>query len=149
MTADTRSAIDTTRELITDAVRVGLRQWAALGIDGKTGVTLEDFLAACIAEALAEHERMVREQVAREIEAAERALAETDPATAESSHRIAARCAGLLEAAQIARGGAPTVWSDAIPPGGRVCAAPMPDLPDGICGMPVESEPCPDHGGGS
>ena len=55
MTADTRSAIDTTRELITEAVCVGLRQWAALGIDGTPGVTLGDFLAVCIAEALAEH----------------------------------------------------------------------------------------------
>ena len=129
MTADTRSAIDTTRELITDAVRVGLRQWAALGIDGKTGVTLEDFLAACIAEALAEHERMVREQVAREIEA--------QTSWWDSRDRDAA--------AQIARGGAPTVWDDSVPPGGRVCAVEV--GPGRICGMPVESEPCPQHGG--
>ncbi|WP_067825892.1 hypothetical protein [Actinomadura kijaniata] len=39
---------------------------------------------------------------------------------------------------------APEVWDDSIPPGGYVCAVPGP-LPDGICGMPVESEPCPDH----
>lgn len=39
----------------------------------------------------------------------------------------------------------PTMWSDAVPPGGQVCAAPMPDRPDGICGMPVESEPCQEH----
>ena len=38
------------------------------------------------------------------------------------------------------------VWSDACAPGGYVCATPDPDRPDGICGMPVESEPCPDHG---
>ena len=93
MTADTRSAIDTTHELITDAVRVGLRQWAALGIDGTPGVTMGDFLAVCIAEALAEHERMVREQVAREIEA--------QTSWWDSRDRDAA--------AQIARGGAPTV----------------------------------------
>lgn len=29
--------------------------------------------------------------------------------------------------------------------GGYVCAEPMTDLPDGICGMPVESEPCDIH----
>lgn len=41
----------------------------------------------------------------------------------------------------------PTIWSDAVPPGGQVCAAPVSDRdqPDGICGMPVESEPCPVH----
>lgn len=39
----------------------------------------------------------------------------------------------------------PTTWSDAVPPGGQVCAVPMPDRPDRICGMPVESEPCPEH----
>jgi hypothetical protein len=38
------------------------------------------------------------------------------------------------------------VWSDAIPPGGYVCAVPQPGNPDGICGYPVESEPCPIHG---
>jgi len=40
---------------------------------------------------------------------------------------------------------APTVWSDAVAPGGEVCAVPMPERPDGICGMPVESEPCREH----
>lgn len=30
--------------------------------------------------------------------------------------------------------------------GGYVCAAPTPGYPDGICGMPTESEPCPEHG---
>ena len=29
--------------------------------------------------------------------------------------------------------------------GGYVCAEPDPGLPDGICGMPVESEPCDIH----
>lgn len=38
------------------------------------------------------------------------------------------------------------VWSDACAPGGYVCAAPDPERPDGICGMPVESEPCNLHG---
>jgi hypothetical protein len=43
-------------------------------------------------------------------------------------------------------GGAPTVWSDAVAPGGLVCAAQAEHMPDGICGWPVESEPCPAHG---
>lgn len=30
--------------------------------------------------------------------------------------------------------------------GGYVCAMPDPDRPDGICGMPTESEPCDQHG---
>lgn len=30
-----------------------------------------------------------------------------------------------------------TIWSDEVPPGGYVCAT---------CGMPAESEPCPEHG---
>nr|DAL14436.1 MAG TPA_asm: Rad50 zinc hook motif [Caudoviricetes sp.] len=29
-------------------------------------------------------------------------------------------------------------WDSTIPPGGFVC---------NLCGTPVESEPCPDHGG--
>lgn len=37
------------------------------------------------------------------------------------------------------------VWSSACAPGGYVCAVPDPDRPDGICGMPVESEPCAEH----
>ncbi|MGI8333429.1 hypothetical protein ACRYCC_26050 [Actinomadura scrupuli] len=40
---------------------------------------------------------------------------------------------------------APTVWDASVPPGGRVCAAPVPDKPGGRCGMPVESEPCAEH----
>lgn len=39
----------------------------------------------------------------------------------------------------------PTVWSDACAPGGMVCAVPNPRSLDGICGYPVESEPCPEH----
>lgn len=38
------------------------------------------------------------------------------------------------------------VWLSEPPPGGWVCATPVPGLPGGICGMPVESEPCPEHG---
>jgi hypothetical protein len=32
--------------------------------------------------------------------------------------------------------------------GGFVCNHPSPGRPDGICGMPTESEPCPYHGTG-
>lgn len=39
----------------------------------------------------------------------------------------------------------PTTWSDAVAPGGQVCAVRIPGRPNGICGMPVESEPCPEH----
>lgn len=39
----------------------------------------------------------------------------------------------------------PTVWSDAVLPGGQVCAVPMSGMPGAICGYPVESEPCPLH----
>ena len=50
--------------------------------------------------------------------------------------------------------GLPMVWSDLDPPGSYVCAVyetaggPGIDMPDGtrICGMPVESEPCGEHG---
>jgi hypothetical protein len=36
-------------------------------------------------------------------------------------------------------------WSGACAPGGWVCAWPDPNGPDGICGTPVESEPCTEH----
>jgi hypothetical protein len=39
----------------------------------------------------------------------------------------------------------PTVWSDAVAPGGEVCAVLVLGKPEQICGMPVESEPCPEH----
>lgn len=39
----------------------------------------------------------------------------------------------------------PTIWSNAVAPGGQVCAVPIPDMPGAICGYPVESEPCPIH----
>lgn len=42
--------------------------------------------------------------------------------------------------------GRPVAWSDACAPGGMVCAVPDPGRPDGICGRPVESEPCGEHG---
>lgn len=29
--------------------------------------------------------------------------------------------------------------------GGYVCAVPTPGGPDGICGMPTETDPCPVH----
>lgn len=37
------------------------------------------------------------------------------------------------------------VWDDTVPPGGYVCAAPDPTHPSGVCGRPVESEPCRIH----
>ena len=37
------------------------------------------------------------------------------------------------------------IWDGSCAPGGYVCARPVPGNPDGICGMPVESEPCPEH----
>lgn len=39
--------------------------------------------------------------------------------------------------------GRPTVWSDSVPPGGRVCGVLIPG--GDICGWPVESEPRPQH----
>jgi DNA-binding CsgD family transcriptional regulator len=42
--------------------------------------------------------------------------------------------------------GAAEVWSGACAPGGYVCAHPEPGMPEGICGWPAESEPCPEHG---
>lgn len=41
---------------------------------------------------------------------------------------------------------APEMWLDLGPYGaGWVCGEPDPDRPDGVCGMPVEDEPCPIH----
>lgn len=42
-------------------------------------------------------------------------------------------------------GGKPVRWSPACAPGGMVCAVPDRLRPDGICGNPVESEPCGEH----
>ena len=42
--------------------------------------------------------------------------------------------------------GLPVAWSNAVFPGGYVCAVPDSGTPDGICGVPVESEPCGQHG---
>lgn len=59
---------------------------------------------------------------------------------------------GQIEERQASAAGSPTLdpkhpetWSDAVPPGGYVCAVPDPGKPDGICGMPTESEPCTLH----
>lgn len=40
----------------------------------------------------------------------------------------------------------PYVWIDDPEPGGTVCGHSVPAAPDGICGQPVESEPCTEHG---
>lgn len=37
------------------------------------------------------------------------------------------------------------VWVVIDGMGGYVCGESMPDMPDGICGMPTESEPCSIH----
>lgn len=39
----------------------------------------------------------------------------------------------------------PEVWSDDAAPGGMVCSRASSTSSGGICGMPVESEPCPEH----
>lgn len=41
--------------------------------------------------------------------------------------------------------GRPVRWITDPAPGGYVCGVADPDGPDGVCGMPVESEPCPVH----
>jgi excisionase family DNA binding protein len=51
----------------------------------------------------------------------------------------------LLNGGHPLNGPHPAVWSGACLPGGMVCAVPNPSLPDGICGNPVESEPCRLH----
>lgn len=52
---------------------------------------------------------------------------------------------GSLFEAEEFNSGKPVRWSDACPPGGMVCAVPNHRSADGICGMPVESEPCTEH----
>lgn len=42
-------------------------------------------------------------------------------------------------------GQSPERWVVYMGVGGYVCAAPDSNGPDGICGMPVESEPCARH----
>jgi hypothetical protein len=46
------------------------------------------------------------------------------------------------------------IWDGSIPPGGYVCAVPVPDgwvhpKVGPVCAYPVESEPCPVHAGGT
>lgn len=53
---------------------------------------------------MVEHEKQVRERVAEEILAAERALAATDPATEDALIVSGIHARGLLQAARIARG---------------------------------------------
>lgn len=38
--------------------------------------------------------------------------------------------------------GRPEMWDPSVPPGGWVCAVPS---TKGLCGIPVESEPCTEH----
>jgi hypothetical protein len=37
------------------------------------------------------------------------------------------------------------VWKDEVAQG-FVCGVSVPDAPGGVCGVPVEAEPCPEHG---
>jgi hypothetical protein len=53
--------------------------------------------------------------------------------------------AGLRSITGDLNAGRPVTWSSAVAPGGTVCAVPDPACPDGICGNPVESEPCGQH----
>lgn len=61
-----------------------------------------------------------------------RDLADVDPAEAQHWDPAARR--------------APVVWSDAVAPGGWVCAAPAADMPKEICGWPAGGDGCPEHG---
>lgn len=56
-------------------------------------------------------------------------------------------CKAITEehAAGCPDGNPPIGWSNAVPPGGVVCFVPDEARPDGVCGMPVESEPCSEH----
>ena len=47
---------------------------------------------------------------------------------------------------EVMNDGRPVTWSAACAPGGYVCAVPDDLTDDGICGNPVESEPCNRHG---
>jgi hypothetical protein len=61
---------------------------------------------------------------------------------------------GPVSATLYQENGLPMGWDPTVPPGGYVCAVPAPpggpgvDLPGGrrVCGQPVESEPCSEHG---
>lgn len=37
------------------------------------------------------------------------------------------------------------VWINDPPPGGWVCAEPINNTPEGMCGMPIEDTPCTIH----
>lgn len=65
--------------------------------------------------------------------------------TAGELHASLAAATGMADEGP-PNGGSPVIHSGAVAPGGWVCAVPVPDRPDQICGMPVESEPCTEHG---
>lgn len=52
---------------------------------------------------------------------------------------------GCVEKQRAAGRGGPVKWVVISGVGGYVCAAPESSRTGGICGMPVESEPCPTH----
>lgn len=71
----------------------------------------------------------------------------TDPLAA-LGPEITARRQMAAELDRVAAGevhGRREMFDASIPPGGYVCAEPDPEMPDGICGMPVEDVPCTVH----
>ena len=59
---------------------------------------------------------------------------------------LAVIAAGTQADADEVNDGKPVRWITDPAPGGMVCAVSDPSRPDGICGIPVESEPCGKHG---
>ena len=95
-------------ELPEELLNAPVRFWMCINREHKT-VTWDGNVARCpdcgvTSEMTKRYAAVLRIMLAEKIEAAERELAETDPATAESSARISATCGGLLQAARIVRG---------------------------------------------
>lgn len=103
------------------------------------------------AEAAARHHQQTSQQLRRELTTARREGAEQMRDLAADEVLLAAGADHIRSLAlpdedtAVDNGGAPAVWSNAAAPGGMVCGYPVADRLDGICGMPVESEPCTGH----
>jgi hypothetical protein len=121
-------------------------------------IEVADQLSEAHAEATAaRQERDVYQRVAAiACEERDKAQAEADrlrplEAEAQQAHATATRFRDERDAAREQfraielNNGQPVVFSAAVAPGGWVCAVTADGNPDGICGTPVESEPCPDH----